>query len=113
MAQADVAKYGCQELLDYLLSSGKRQEVAEAFQANMINGDAFLSLSEDDLKELLPVIGNRSLVRKLLKKLREVYKAIIIYYVTCTVYRVNFEVFADLVSLYPRNPNHENFQTFY
>ena len=85
MAQADVAKYDRQELSDYLLSSGIRQEVAEVFQANMINGNAFLSLSEDDLKELLPVIGNRSLVRKLLKKLRKVYNAIIIYYVTYTV----------------------------
>lgn len=74
MAQpADVAKYDCQQLSDYLLSSGIREEATGAFQANMINGDAFFSLLEDELKELLPVIGDRILIRNLLKKLREVY----------------------------------------
>ena len=72
MAEQNVAKYDCQELSHYLLSNGMRQEIGEVFQANMINGDAFFSLSEEDLKELLPVIGDRALVRKLLKKLREV-----------------------------------------
>ena len=71
MGKDDVEKYDCQQLSDYLLSSGIREEVAKAFQANLINGEAFLYLSED-LKELLPVIGNRILIRKLLKKLHEV-----------------------------------------
>ena len=77
MAQGHIAKYNCQQLSDYLLSNGIREEVAEAFQANVINGDAFFSLLEDDLKELLPVIGDRILIKKLLNKLHEVYVAII------------------------------------
>lgn len=72
MGKEDVEKYDCQQLSDYLLSSGIREEVTEAFQANLINGEAFLELSEEDLKELLPVIGDRILIRKLLKKLHEV-----------------------------------------
>ena len=71
MAEQNVAKYDCQELSHYLLFNGMRQEIGEVFQANMINSDTF-SLSEEDLKELLPVIRDRALVRKLLKKLREV-----------------------------------------
>jgi len=69
---ADIAEYDCQQLSDYLLSSGIREECAAAFTDNMINGEAFFSLSEEDLKELLPVIGDRILIRKLLKKLSEV-----------------------------------------
>lgn len=65
IGKEDVEKYDCQRLFEYLL-------VAEAFQANLINGEAFLELSEEDLKELLPVIGDRILVRKPLKKLHEV-----------------------------------------
>ena len=70
--EGDVKKYGCQCLSDYLLFRGIQEEVMEAFQANLINGEAFLDLSQEDLKELLPVIRDRILIRKLLKKLHEV-----------------------------------------
>ena len=72
MGKEDVEKYDFQQLLYYLLSRGIREEVTEIFQANLINGEAFLYLSEEDLKELLPIIGDRILIRNLLKKLHEV-----------------------------------------
>ena len=82
MGKDNVENYDCQQLSDYLLSSGIREEVTEAFQAN-INREAFLYLSEEDLKELLPVIGNRILIRKLLKKLHEVVINVLTWVFVC------------------------------
>ena len=68
----DVERYDFQHLSDYLLSSRNQEEVTETFQGNLINGEPFLYLSEEDPEELLPVIRDRILIRKLLKKLHEV-----------------------------------------
>ena len=73
MAYVNIEDFSHQQLADYLATSaGIRSEAVSEFQANLINGDAFLSMSEDDLKDLLPVIGDRIQIRNLLKKLREV-----------------------------------------
>ena len=54
-----VAQYDYQQLADYLRGKGMRTEVAKSFEDNLIDGEAFVSMTEDDLKELVPVIGDR------------------------------------------------------
>ena len=48
-------------------------EILQRFSKNKICGCTFLGLTEEDLKELLPVIGERIRVRQLLKEIKQVY----------------------------------------
>ena len=43
-----------------------------AFVCNLVCGQTFLALTEDDLKELVPVIGDRVRVREVLQRERKV-----------------------------------------
>ena len=56
-----------EELADYLEEEGMDEEVAKSFKENRICGATFLQLQNDELKELVPVIGSRVKVRKLLE----------------------------------------------
>ena len=58
---------------EFLLEKGVHEEVASLFVSNRISGSIFLRLSEDDLKELIPTIGDRILVKELLKQVSQVY----------------------------------------
>lgn len=61
------------EFCDYLMQDkGVHSEVVISFNRNRISGATFLELSEDDLRDLVPVIGDRVNVRKLLVEAREV-----------------------------------------
>jgi len=95
MAYANIEDFSHQQLADYLATSvGIRSEAVSAFQTNLINGVTFLSMSEDDIKDLLPVIGDRILIRNLLKKLREVDSliAILACYPTVAIAIYNFQL---------------------
>ena len=66
-------KMGVNEFCNYLLAErGVHSDVVSCFSDNRISGATFLELSEDDLKDLLPVIGDRVNVRGLLAEAREV-----------------------------------------
>lgn len=47
-------------------------EIVQRFSKNKICGCTYLGLTEEDLKELLPVIGERVHVRQLLKEIKQV-----------------------------------------
>lgn len=65
---------GVDEFCDYLLEEKKfHSDVVTSFHRNRITGATFLGLSEDDLRDLVPVIGDRVTVRKLLVEMREVH----------------------------------------
>ena len=51
---------------DFLLERKFNEELTSLFVSQRISGAAFLRLSEGDLKELIPIIGDRVLVRELL-----------------------------------------------
>ena len=61
-----------EEFAEHLVEEGIDDEVAKSFEENRISGDVFLKLQDDDLKELVPVIGSRVKVRQLLKKATQV-----------------------------------------
>ena len=59
----------------FLEAEGAHEDIIRTFSDNRISGEAFLSL-EEDLKELVPVIGDRIFVRKLLQQAREASEAV-------------------------------------
>lgn len=56
---------------DYLRAKGLHEDVVSAVLANRIS-ELFLSLTEGDLKELAPAIGDRLCLRKILEEARKV-----------------------------------------
>ena len=77
-----LAQYDYQQLADYLRREGMRMEVAKSFEDNLIDGEAFVSMTEEDLKELVPVISDRIKMRKLIKMLSDLLEVCITSYLT-------------------------------
>ena len=63
-----VARYTVEELTHYFLERGVRDGVVSHFKKHLVNGAAFLQLTEDDLKELVPLVGERVFLRQILKQ---------------------------------------------
>ena len=70
---------GVDDFCDYL-EKGFHSDIVMSFHRNRMSGATFLELSEDDLKDLVPVIGDRVTVRRLLVELREVQCHIASYF---------------------------------
>lgn len=62
------------EVREYLLLHG---DVTASFVQNQVTGLAFLRLTEDDIKELVPSIGIRTSIRTILQKHLEVSECVI------------------------------------
>ena len=60
------------EFADYLEEEGIGEEVVKSFKENKICSATFLELQNDELKELVPVVGSRVKVRKLLENVTQV-----------------------------------------
>lgn len=71
-------QYTVSELKEYLLEKGISEDAVENFEKNEVCGGAFIELTEDDLKELVPLVGVRAAVRAILKEHQKV-----IYGSTC------------------------------
>ena len=65
---ANVPEFTIDELAEFLSERSVREEVIENFRKNKISGGVFLVLTEEDLKELVPLIGERTEIRALLKQ---------------------------------------------
>ena len=59
---------------EFLVSKGVRHVLAAEFRRNLVSGAVFLKLTEEDLKELAPLIGERVQLREILKQCRAVRK---------------------------------------
>jgi len=58
MAEAEVQvvmQYNYQQFADYLQRKEMRREIVELFEENLIDGEVFFDLSEEDMKELVPI----------------------------------------------------------
>ena len=64
--------YDFEEFAAYLSGKGLHDDVVSVVLGNRINGELFLSLTEGDLKELVPAIGDRLCLRKVLEEARKV-----------------------------------------
>ena len=64
---AEIKNFGIEELCEFLGSSGEISEDGIAnFRTNRINGFTFFELNDTDLKELLPLLGDRKLIQRLI-----------------------------------------------
>ena len=57
----------CQKLGELLIVKGVHEDVVSRFVTNRVDGSTFLKLSEDDIKELIPTIGDHVIVREMVK----------------------------------------------
>ena len=57
---------------DYLLERGISDDVVDNFHRNQICGQAFLNLTDEDVKELVPPIGIRIKIREILRQHQKV-----------------------------------------
>lgn len=56
------------DLCCYLEEAGVHEDVTRSFIQNRIDSLGFLSLTDDELKELIPVVGDRISVRRIKEK---------------------------------------------
>ena len=64
--------WNCEEFAEYLHKRGVHDDLIQAIVNNRIDSGLFLNLTEDDLKDLAPVIGDRVCLRKILEEARKV-----------------------------------------
>jgi len=70
----------------FLEAEGAHEDIIRTFLDNRISGEAFLSLEEDDLKELVPIMGDRIFVKKLLQQARKTSETAILIMVRSYMY---------------------------
>ena len=63
----NVKELNCEDFGDFLMKQGFHEDMVSAVTANRICGQTFIEMSDKDIKEVFPVIGDRIRVRKLLK----------------------------------------------
>ena len=70
--RATIERMNCDDLVNFLETENVHEDVVSAFIKNRICGQVFLNLSNDELKELIPVIGDRVCVRGIIEKICKV-----------------------------------------
>ena len=79
-----VCDFSVEDLAEYLLLRKVRTGLVNNFKTNLVNGAAFLQLTEEDLKELVPLVGERVLIRQLLKQSKLVCFVTILFVLCCS-----------------------------
>ena len=73
MNQIRVSEMNCSEFPEFLTKQEFHEDVVSSgLSNNRVCGASFCDLTEEDLKELLPVIDDRVRVRRLLQEVMEV-----------------------------------------
>ena len=70
--QTVMEKLSCIELSDFLLKNGISRSVVDNFTTNEVTGECFILLTEMEIKELAPRIGDRVKLRQLITKNQQV-----------------------------------------
>lgn len=66
-----VSRYSTEELCDYLPGEVHQDAVLDTLREHDISGRIFVSLTEDDLKDLFPVLGERLSITTVLRQLKK------------------------------------------
>jgi len=73
-SRADVFRMSVDGVFEYIARTLDEDVVAresiKAFRHSKINSESFLELTNNELRELLPVLGERKAVNRLIKSLR-------------------------------------------
>ena len=79
----------CEEFGEFLLSKGINSDVISAIISHRVCGELFVSLSDDELKEIAPSIGDRIRLRKVLTEARKVERKLhLLFYPIFFIFRV-------------------------
>lgn len=62
--ELDVGSLSVEELCDVLSNKGLSEEVVKAIETNKVGGRAFLALTDEHIKEMFPLIGERIAVKQ-------------------------------------------------
>ncbi len=62
---------GIEDLGKYLVQEGISSKTIEKMASEMISGRSLTLLDEAELKEVIPIIGDRAVVRNILKSLHD------------------------------------------
>ena len=68
---SDFSEFSVEEVVEYLEDKDVGAEVLDNFKTNLVNGEAFMILEEEDLKELAPLIGERTILRQILRTIKK------------------------------------------
>lgn len=68
MDRGTFASLSVEDLQAFLLDKGICSEIVSNFVTNRVSGSAFLKLTEEDLKDLVPIIGVRTDIRDILSQ---------------------------------------------
>jgi len=66
------ADWNSEDFVAYLTEKGLHEDVIARVVDNRITSAIFLDLTEEDLKELAPAIGDRIALRRMLEQVRKV-----------------------------------------
>ena len=80
MATKIINFYSVEELYDFLRDNNVSSDVSDRVKSNQINGELFLELTSDELKEIAPVLGDRVTLRKLQAKLADQVSVILVWH---------------------------------
>lgn len=72
MSESIMKKLSVKQLGDYLTKCGISPEAIITFSTNQVTGQALLLVDDGELRELLQTIGDRAVVRNILKQIRKV-----------------------------------------
>lgn len=64
----NIEKLDCEYFSKYLLKNGFNRDIATSFLKHKICGCTFLAMRDDDLRDILPLVGDRIRMRKFLLK---------------------------------------------
>ena len=62
--ELDVGSLSVEELCDLLSNKGLSEEVVQAIETNKVGGRSFLVLTDEHLKEMFPLVGERIAVKQ-------------------------------------------------
>ena len=71
MPAISVLQLNVSQFSDYLQDLEFSESVSHKFEENEISGSTFLALEEEDLKELVPVMGIRIKLKELMRTLKK------------------------------------------
>ena len=78
MSEVPVLEMSCSEFSEFFIKEGFHEEIILSFSSNTMCGTSFCNLTEEDLKELLPGIGDRACVRQLLQEVKKVCRLLLL-----------------------------------
>lgn len=79
-SRSEIAKFSVEELYVFLLDELENDVSSESLaiiKSNRINGRIFLELNESDLKEIIPLLGERKAIKNIIDSFKTKDKVVL------------------------------------